>query len=157
MSVTFTHLTADPRQEKGEGKIKLPPLSTTLAVPTELEDIGVFEDVESLNVRLQRFNLGGDTEIVLGKNQDGTRHYVKMPRLVAAVVESMKLWQNAKVSASVRPKADKASARDKARFEIVNGFLEDPTAWSDIMAEYRDALKNGGGDAYLDAFAASPE
>ena len=131
MSVTFTHLTADPRQSKEKGAPKLPPLETELTVPTTLEEL-----LQPENYKL----LTGTKRIVLGKLPTGKRNYVTLPTLVAAVVESMKLWQNAKVAGAVRPKQAKAENRIKAKAWAA---MEDRENWIKAVVAMKE-------DEYLD-------
>lgn len=135
MSVTFTHLTSDPRQEKGEGKVKLPPLTSVLTVPNTLEDLVELMDKPEWQAK---------RKVVLGKTKDNKREYLELPMIVAAVVESMKLWQNAKIAASVRPKANKQKDRDNAlawaieneKDELMKAIL----AGSEAKDEYLDSI-----------------
>lgn len=147
MSITFTHLTQDPRKNASGKSIGF--LETQLTVPTTMDDLaemvnnGQFKD---------HMLLWGEKEIVLGKLADGKRNYVKVPALVAAVIESMKLWQNAKVAASVRPKQNLKLERDRAMLEIINLGKDD-----EVFMEFMGELAKGpeAKEAYLDAYLAN--
>lgn len=142
MSVTFIHLTSDPRQSKSAGAPKLPPIPSELTVPNTMEDVVELMDKPEWQTK---------RKVVLGKTKDGKRSYLELPMIVAAVVESMKLWQNAKIASSVRPKQTKQKDRDVALMWAMENEMEElkkaiaggPEAKDEYLDNISESLKMG--------------